>query len=266
LFILKNRSDDMKKYQEFSVFSQELNREIKIFMMLPKSYNEGDKSYPVLYMNDGINLFDDNLATYGKSWGIIEAFENNPDLTELIIVGIDNEGEYRSNDLVPFTFKFSDSEVLYGGNTDNYIAFITKTLKPIIDTKYRTLINPLNTGIMGSSFGGVCATYAALKYTEYFSKFGCVSNAYYVIQNQLENFAKSNNLKGVNKFYMDVGTKETSNDIDNQKYIDSNKKMYNILKDKIDHKNIKFVIAKDAIHNEIDWEKRFPDIINFLYN
>lgn len=256
----------MEKYQEFSIFSKELNREVRIFTMVPKNYDASDKNYPVLYMHDGKNLFDDKLAAYGKSWGILEAFESYPNLPELIIIGVDNPGEYRSHDLVPFKFKFSNSDVEYGGNTDSYFDFITKSLKPLIDEKFRTKKDAHNTGLMGSSFGGVASTYAAFKYSDYFSRFGCVSNAYYVVQKQFEEFAKARNLENVQRFYMDVGTKETSNDIDNSKYIESNRKMFDILSNRIEKDKIKFVIAKDAIHNEKDWEIRFPEIIDFMFN
>ena len=217
-------------------------------------------------MHDGHNLFDDKQATFGKSWGILETYEANPGLPEVVIVGIETIAPNRNFDLAPFEFKFEDEDVFYGGNTDIYFDFIINTLKPYVDSTYRTFKSPKNTAIMGSSLGGVASTYAALKYTKYFSMFGCVSNAYFVIQKDMIKLAKEANLKAVKKLYMDVGTKETSTSIDNDMYVQSNQEMYDILKTKLQPDQIQFVIAEGAIHSEQDWEKRFPKIIQFLFN
>lgn len=254
----------MKKYELFDLESKELNRNVRISIYLPNSYNDTNKFYPVLYMHDGQNLFDNDLATYGVSWGIVEAFENNKTLPELVIVGIDSK-ETRSDELVPFNF-YSEHEKRYsGGKSDHYYDFITRTLKPIIDEKFRTLKSALYTGIMGSSYGGLSSTYAALKYSDYFTRFGCVSNAYFPVQKELENLIKNTSLSTCEKFYMDVGTKETGNKKEDKLYMDSNKSVYELLSEKIESDNLKFEIIKDAIHNEADWEIRFPGIIKFLF-
>jgi len=256
----------MKEYTVLVMNSTELNRDVRLFIYLPKSYHKTDKFYPVLYMHDGHNLFDDLQATYGKSWGIIEAFETNPDLPEVIIVGLETVGEERSNELVPFTFKQGDSTKTFGGKTALYLDFIVNRVKPFVDQRYRTYKSAKNTAIMGSSFGGVCSTYAALAYSSHFSRFGCVSNAYFPVQKEMESLCKTADLSKVKKMYMDVGSKESSTEEGCERYIQSNQSIYAILKDKMDSNNIRFEIIKDAIHNEADWEKRFPDIIKFLFN
>ena len=262
----------MKEYTITIMNSTHLETDMKVFVMLPKSYYKSQKSYPVLYMHDGQNLFDEKLSYNGTTWGIAEAYENYPELPEVIVVGIETEGDFRTDVLVPFTFSFDEvgmpefGDKPVGGKTDQYLSFITKELKPFIDKKYRTFKNPKNTAIMGSSFGGVCSTYAALKYTDYFSRFGCVSNAYYVIQEELENLTKNANMSGVKKLYMDVGTKESSRDIESAQYIESNNRIYQILKDKMNHELIKLEIVKDAVHNELAWQARLPKIIQFLFN
>lgn len=256
----------MKQYTVFTIYSNELQRNMRVFLMVPKSYSKSIKKYPVLYMHDGVNLFDDKSATFGKSWGILEAYETEPNLPELIIVGIDTDGTERSNLLVPFEFNFKDNKQLFGGQTDAYLSFIINTLKPLIDSEYRTFRNAKNTGIMGSSFGGLCSTYAALEFSDHFTRFGCVSNAYYVVQQEIEALIKSKKLENIKRFYMDVGTKETSSDIDNNKYISSNQKVHDLLSGKLNKDTLQFKIVDGAIHNEKDWELRFPDIIRFLFN
>jgi len=255
----------MREYSIFKITSKRLKREVRIFVSLPKSYFNTEKLYPVLYMPDGQNLFDDKQATYGKSWGILEAYEKYPSIPELIIIGIDSD-ENRSDELTPFKFIFNDGEPEVGGRINDYLDFVVKTLKPHVDKKYRTFKSPKNTGIMGSSFGGVLATYAALKYSEYFTKFGCVSNAYFPFQKQFVELTKKTDIRNIKKLYMDVGTKETDDEKYRVSYIESNQEIFDILKEKIVPENIKFEIIKDGIHNEKDWEKRFPHIINFLFN
>ena len=254
----------MREYSIFKITSERLKREVRIFVSLPKSYFSTGKFYPVLYMPDGQNLFDDKQASYGKSWGILETYEKHPSLPELIIVGIESD-ENRSDELTPFKFVFGDGPEV-GGRINDFLDFIVKTLKPFVDKKYRTFKSPKNTGIMGSSFGGVLATYATLKYSDYFTRFGCVSNAYYPFQKQFVELTKKANIEDIKKLYMDVGTKETEDEGNRLAYIESNREIFDILKEKIAPENIKFEIIEGGIHNEKDWEKRFPHIINFLFN
>lgn len=255
----------MEKFTIFNIKSDELNRDVTISVYLPNNYYDTDKSYPVLYMHDGQNLFEDELATYGKSWGIIDAYNSNKTLPKLIIVGI-NSTETRSDELVPFNF-YSEYDKRYsGGKTNDYYNFIIAKLKPVIDEKYRTLKSAYHTGIMGSSYGGLSSTYAALKYSEYFTRFGCVSNAYFPVQKELKKLIENSTLSTCKKFYMDVGTKETGNKKEDKTYIQSNQSIYKLLSKKIDSNNLKFEIIKDAIHNEAAWEIRFPKIIKFLFD
>lgn len=256
----------MKEYRVVTIYSKELEKEKRIYIYLPKSYHTTDKYFPVLYMHDGQNLFDDKTAYMNRSWRIMETYINNPELPELIIVGIESD-EDRSDELVPYEFTYENGTKA-GGKADLYLSFITSTLKPYIDRTFRTFKSPKNTGIMGSSFGGVNATYAALVYGSYFSRFGCISNAYYYggFFNNLKQLAKSSTLTNVKKFYMDVGTKETEKDSINRLYVDTNKDMYEILHEKIDESRLKLEIIEDGIHHESDWEKRFPSIIKYLFN
>lgn len=254
----------MKEYTVVTMHSKELNRDVRLFIYLPNSYHKTNKLYPVLYMHDGHNLFDDAQATYGKSWGIIEAYERIPDLPELVIVGLETIGEARSDELVPFPFK--DGKVTRGGKTDRYLEFLIHQVKSFIDERYRTKTNAEDTGIMGSSYGGVCSTYAALQYPKYFSRFGCVSNAYYPVLDEIKSLCQTVDVSHIKKMYMDVGTKESSNAKASKIYISNNQEVYDILNERIEANKLKFEIIQDAIHNEAAWEKRFPSIIKFLFN
>lgn len=256
----------MKEYRVLKMYSKELKKEKRIYIYLPKSYSSSNKLYPVLYMHDGQNLFDDKTAFMNASWNIIDTCHENPDVPEVIIIGIESD-EDRSDELVPYEFTYQDGGQA-GGNADAYLTFITQTLKSYIDSNFRTYKASKNTGIMGSSFGGVNSTYAAFVYGTYFTRFGCVSNAYYYggFFDKLKDLATTSNLGSVKKFYMDVGTCETEDDRYNELYVDSNKEIYEILKEKIPESNLRFNIIDGGIHHETAWEKRFPEIIKFLFN
>ena len=267
LFILKQSVvSDMKEYHVVSLYSEELSKEKRVYIYTPKSYHSSMKHYPVLYMHDGQNLFDDKTAFMNRSWRIIDSFLSHPELPEIIIVGIESDQD-RSDELIPYQFEYKTGDKM-GGKADLYLDFIANTLKPFIDERYRTYKSPKNTGIMGSSFGGVNSTYAALKYSHVFTRFGCVSNAYYYegFFGKLKELASKANLEHIKKFYMDVGTNETNSLAENNRYIQSNDDMYQLIASKIDVDKLKYAKIENGIHHESDWEIRFPNIIQFLFN
>lgn len=257
----------MKEYRVMKFYSKDLKREKRVFVSLPKSYDKSDKFYPVLYMHDGQNLFDEITGYMNNTWGLLDVYENCPDIPEVIIVGIESDSEARADELIPFEFSYRNG-VVEGGDADLYINFIVKTVKPYIDRTFRTFKSPKNTGIMGSSFGGVNSIYAATAYGEYFTRFGCLSNAlmYKEFYNPLKKLIESTSYSKVKKFYMDVGTKETDNEHVNELYVDLNKDLYDVMKTKIDDDKLRYEVIENGIHHESAWGKRFPEIIGYLFN
>jgi predicted alpha/beta superfamily hydrolase len=257
----------MKEYRVVKMYSKTLKREKRVFIYLPKSYQTSDKFYPVLYMHDGQNLFDELTGYMNNTWNIMNVYLEHPDLPEVIIVGVESDKEKRAEELIPFPFRYRNG-IEDGGKADEYLAFIIKDVKPYIDSTFRTFKSPKNTGLMGSSFGGVNSLYAATMYSEYFTRFGCLSNAlmYQEFYKPLKELMKNQSYKKIKKLYMDCGTKETNEKMMNDLYVDLNKEVYDILHEKIDDDRIKFEVIKDAIHHETAWEKRLPDILNYLFN
>lgn len=107
-------------------------------------------------MHDGQNLFDDKTAFAGE-WRVDETLDSLK--AEVIIVGIESSNEKRMDELTPY-----QNEKYGGGKADAYLDFIVTTLKPYIDTNYRTKTGKMNTAIAGSSLGGLVSYYAILKY------------------------------------------------------------------------------------------------------
>jgi predicted alpha/beta superfamily hydrolase len=205
-------------FEHFKVPITPLNRERTIRVFLPKSYHENlDKTYPVLYMHDGQNLYRDEDASYGISWGISDYLDESG--LELIVVGIDcAEGLQRLDEYGPWKTTAMDDMLTeerksIGGEGKEYIDFLVYELKPLIDRKYRT--NPEETSMAGSSMGGLISTYAACVYPSIFKRVASVSSAYWFNQEELEELIKISDLSDLERFYLDIGTKESDKESNN---------------------------------------------------
>jgi predicted alpha/beta superfamily hydrolase len=254
-------------FDHFTVNITPFNRERMVRVYLPKSYREDpNKKYPVLYMHDGQNLYKDEDASYGMSWGISDYLDESG--LELIVVGIDcADGLQRLDEYGPWITKAMDDMLTkekqtIGGEGIAYIDYLVHELKPLIDRKYRT--KPNETSMAGSSMGGLISTYAACVYPTIFKRVASVSSAYWFNQEEIEELIQRSDLSDVERFYLDIGTEEASEGINHQLYINSNQKIYDLLRDKI--KVCKFEVVEGAVHNEIAWRKRVPEIFKFLYN
>ncbi len=155
-----------------------LERKRQLRLYLPPGYATSNKRYPVLYMHDGQNLFD-NATAYAGEWKVDETLDAlaKEGRLELIVVGIDNGAEKRMTELNAW-----DNPQFGPGENRAYTDFIVKTVKPMIDRRYRTLPDRANTAIMGSSMGGLASHYALVQYPEVFSKAGVFSPAYWTAQ------------------------------------------------------------------------------------
>jgi len=251
----------------FTVTITPFQSDRRVSVLLPKGYHTSEKRYPVLYMHDGQNLFLDEEASFGVSWGLKDYLEQS-DL-EIIVVGIDcnREGFERFNEYAPWENRelgqrLFDDENLTGGKGKEYIEYITHELKPLIDEKYRT--DPDETAMAGSSMGGLISTYAGCRYPHIYKRIGSLSSAYWINQNEIEAYIKESDLKGMERFYLDIGTKEDTSFINHQIYIDSSQAVYDLLKEKVKH--VRFDTIEDAVHNEAAWRARLPEFLGYLYD
>ncbi|MFD1337018.1 alpha/beta hydrolase [Oceanobacillus iheyensis] len=146
----------------------QLETERRVWIYLPRSYHESDRKYPVLYMHDGQNVFN-QATSWGTEWGVDETLEqmtlDEPAL-ETIVVAIDHGGDQRNNE---YNFTINP-EYGFGGKGEAYAAFLSETLKPYIDQHYRTHSAPEHTMIGGSSFGAYISLYTALRYPGQFNR------------------------------------------------------------------------------------------------
>ena len=239
-----------------------------LHIYLPDNYDETDKRYPVLYFFDGHNLFYDECATFGRSWRL-QSFLWTWD-KDIIIVGIEcgHEGDERLNEYQPYHHK-TGPFAKFEGIGDSTIKWIINDLKPEIDSELRTLPDRENTGIAGSSMGGLMALYGVMKYNDTFSKAACVSPAVSSSLIAVRKDADAFSPSGDTRVYISWGTKEAAGIKDDTKEDKSsttyrnNKSVANKLEKK--GAQVELVSQVGGGHNEESWGAQVSDFMNFLW-
>jgi predicted alpha/beta superfamily hydrolase len=244
-------------------------QERMIRVYLPKNYNNENKSYPVLYMHDGQNVFEDADSIRGVSLGLNGYLDDSG--LEIIVVGIDlnPEGEERVNEYCPWVNGELSKKVLgyaspTGGRGEEYLNFILNELKPLINKKYRTLED--QTSMAGISLGGLISTYAACRYPHIFKRVAVLSPGYYRNQEEIEKLIRNSDLSTIERFYIDCGTNEAGGEDDelSKLFFDRNSGVFEILSSKIP--NTKFQMIEDGEHNYTHFRKRIPEVLSYLFS
>jgi metallo-beta-lactamase class B len=223
----------------------QLDRKRRIWVYLPKGYALSSKTYPVLYMQDGQNLFNEQTAAFGE-WGVDECLDTLQRQLgkECIVVGIDHGGSKRMTEYNPY-----DHEKFGTGEGKAYINFLAHTLKPYIDTKFRTRKGPDYNFVAGSSMGGLISLCAVIQYPDVFGGAGVFSPAFWAAQGlyaDLEKFTTTT----MPHFYFYAGSKESATMVsDMQKAADILQKKKRYL--------ITTVVNPLGKHNETYWRQEF---------
>ena len=233
----------------------ELDRQRTVRLYLPPSYQQSDKRYPVIYMHDGQNLFDDKTAFAGE-WGVDESLNQlaKKQGLEVIVVGIDNGGDFRMNELSPWENKrFGEAQ------GEQYMDFVVEVVKPYIDTNFRTKTDRLNTAIMGSSMGGLISHYGVHAYPDVFSKAGIFSPSYWYSQDVFA-FTQFQKAQLDARLYVMYGDKEGDGMI-----ADTNKMQRQLRQQGHPRQNMLFKRVPKGEHNEQLWRTEFSEAIQWLF-
>jgi predicted alpha/beta superfamily hydrolase len=203
-----SRTQATTKVTLAGVWSPQLRNRRNVDVYLPPSYDETSDRYPVLYMQDGQNLCDP-AAAFAGTWQLMEVLD---DLArgglELIVVGVHHGGRDRIAEYSPFPGRYGP------GKGDRYVKFLTTTLKPRIDRRFRTARARDRTAILGSSMGGLISLYAFLAYPRVFGAAGAMSPAlWYGDRRIFETIDEalppgSARSASAGRMYLDVGTEE----------------------------------------------------------
>ena len=245
------QSTASKNVSTFTIEAPQLKTTKKIWIYLPEGYSTAvKKKYSVIYMHDAQNLFDAKTSYVGE-WNVDEKLDSLK--APVIVVGVEHGNDKRIDELTPFK-----NEKYGGGNADNYLDFIVKTLKPYIDKNYRTKTKAKNTTIMGSSLGGLVSYYAILKYPEVFGNAGVFSPSFW-FSNDIYTYTEQAP-KNKTRIYFLCGDKESDDMVAEMKKMETlldRNRCYclHLTKSKI---------VKGGEHNEKLWRDNFVNAVLWL--
>ena len=240
------------KLEIFEIEAPGLDTLRTIRVHLPVDYSDSEEKYPVLYMHDAQNLFDTATAFAGE-WQVDEFMEAQKG-QKVIVVGIDHGNEKRISELTPFP-----NEKYGGGEGAAYVHFLVNTLKPHIDSTYRTLPEAESTAVAGSSLGGLISFYSALTYPEKIGKVGVFSPSFW-FSDKIFDFAEAAQISENTRFYFVGGASES------EEMVAHLMKMKQILlRQGVLEENLKVKLVEDGQHNEAFWSREFPEAFQWLF-
>jgi predicted alpha/beta superfamily hydrolase len=235
----------------------QLERSRKVWALLPYDYYISDKNYPVLYLQDAQNLFNEGSG-YGnweidKKLSVLSEYGRG----EVIIIAIEHGSEERIKEYI-----FDNDHVANGSEGKKYIRFITDTLKPFVDQNYRTKKDRENTGIGGSSLGALISIYSGFLYPEVYSKLLIFSPSLWVEPNN--NFPMMNFRTPFNiKIYLYGGEQEGSKMVKRIHVFEQYLKRWE--KKNLFDFEFRTSINPEGTHSEFYWSQEFPKAIEWLF-
>lgn len=233
-----------------------LNATRRISALLPHDYHTTDKHYPVLYLQDGQNLFNP-MSQYGD-WAIDKSLAKLAEqgMADVIIIAINHGEEERINEYLPYYHpRFGQGKGTF------YIQFMTEKLIPFINEKYRTLTDFENTGIGGSSMGGLISLHAGLSNPGVFGKLMIFSPSLWISKKIFKSTKSFSPLEKA-KLYLYSGGKESA------EHLPNTRELGNIINEKMEkgHQiDFHFSINEEGNHSEVHWRKEFPKAIKWLF-
>jgi predicted alpha/beta superfamily hydrolase len=235
-----------------------LGNQRTVTVLLPKSYTKGRRTYPVLYLHDGQNVFD-GARSYipNQEWRADEttlALARARLIPELIVVAIDNAEAARADEFLP------TRRNNMGGKADAYGRFVTQEVMPFIDRAYRTRTSARDTALVGSSFGGVITAYLGMRYPNKFGKLGICSPSVWWDRRILLELVNDSR-RTDQRLWIDMGTAEGANAVTDARAL---RNAY-AAKGWRTGRDLAYVEETGAEHNERAWAGRFGEMLMFLF-
>lgn len=232
----------------------QLNKTRKIWALLPHDYDNTAERYPVMYLQDAQNLFNEK-AKYGN-WEIDKklAVMSEYKIGKIIIIAIEHAEEDRVKE-------YNVGKTVLGkGQGKKYIRFVTDTLKPFVDQNFRTKTEREHTGIGGSSMGGLVSIFSGLKNPEVYGKLMIFSPSLWVVPELKINPAKADTAD--TKVYLYAGGNESDTMIEHVNKFQEDLISSEFVKDKM---KINLSINAHGTHSETYWSDEFPKAIEWLF-
>lgn len=233
---------------------------------LPPGYDDSaseNRRYPVLYLNDGQNLFESATAFAGVEWQVDETADRlirDGVVPPLIIVGIDNTGKARMREYMPHR-----SLMMMRVKGSRYPDFLMNEVMPFVARRYRVASGPENTGLGGSSLGALIALYTAMVRRGVFGRLLLESPSLWAASRQLITESRE---VGVwpERVFLAAGTAEAGRKDRDQSVVDDVRELAEIMhRAGLNENRLRMVIEEGASHNEAAWAQRFPQALEFLF-
>lgn len=245
----------LKVYRQ--ILSPQLRNYRDILVALPPGYSGGVGRHPVIYLQDGQNLFDP-ATSHAGDWGLIgvlNGLDPARDREPPILVGIPNLGRRRRYEYSPFR------DIIHGGGGgDRYLAFVVETVKPLVDASFRTRPGRSHTVIAGSSLGGLISLYGLFRYADIFGSAGVQSPALWFADGAILRFVEEHAALAVGRVHLDVGTEEGEETLMDVRAL----KALLLEAGHREGRDLSYVEEKGADHDEAAWGRRFADALPFL--
>lgn len=236
------------------VESHELGNRRDLLVHLPASYSQSERRYPVIYMQDGQNLFDP-ATSFAGDWGLVDGLATLPRRTpDPIVVAIPNAGTERIREYSPFLDPKAG-----GGEGERYLDFLLGTVKPLIDRRFRTQAEPGTTGIAGSSLGGLISLYGYFRRPGAFGFVASLSPSLWFAHKAIFPIVEASPyIPG--RIYLDTGTEEGTESLLNARLMRDllHKKGYR------EGISLRWIEESGAGHQEAAWGRRFKAALPFL--
>ena len=238
-----------------SFFIPQMQRYRRIWMYLPVDYTTAlSKRYPVFYMHDGQNLFDAATAFAGE-WEVDEHLSRLFGQGDYgaIVVGVSNGGAQRINEYSPWV-----NPQYGGGQGEDYINFIVQTLKPYIDSQYRTDTARASTGLWGSSMGGLITQYGVMRHQEVFGMAGVFSPSLWFSSQVFAQIPLEGRRLPI-RFYLLAGALESSSMVAQTQQLAQSLRSVGF-----DSLDVAVRVRSDGQHSEWFWRREFPEAYQWL--
>lgn len=249
----------LRKHEQFA--SRILRNRRDLVVYLPPGYEERqDRHFPVLYLQDGQNLFDGETSyVRGQDWHVGQAADEailKGTVEPLVIVGIYNTGKARVREYTPWR-----APKLGGGGADRYAKFLQEEVMPFIQSAYRVDRGPERTGIGGSSLGGLLSLYLGLKTPSVFGRIAALSPSVWWDRCEIHRFTAKKRIDSRPKIWLDIGTQE------GPRIADEVGRFRDVLLQKgwEAERTLHFERIEGAEHNEAAWSRRVGPFLEFLF-
>jgi predicted alpha/beta superfamily hydrolase len=235
---------------------------------LPPGYEDpanAERRYPVLYLNDGQNLFESSTSFTGVDWQVDDTADrliHEGAIPPMIIVGLDNAGKDRMREYMPHR---SLNPVMLRVHGSRYPSFLTKEIVPFVASNYRVAEGPENTGLGGSSLGALIALYTASVWPGLIGRLLLESPALWASNRQI--IRQSRDVKRwPERIFLATGTNELGRKDRNQSVVDDVRELAGIVRRSgLEEDRLRVVIEEGGTHHESAWARRFPEALAFLF-